>query len=182
MPKQMFYEPLIQEEQESMQIRGFHTDIAGTYVLMDDVVSALREYAQSLEDPNDGALVHGVATWLSDGAQMQERPAEVAPVAANEEIYGAEHDDVTPDVDRVELFPVEEVAGKRKWYARSVDTAGNVMKVTNGSFDKTFVEKNARDRWPGITIHEVQDENERSMFKERGDRGHKHLLMASASR
>jgi len=175
-----FYEPLIQQEQpQATPIRGFRTEIAGVYVLLDDVVTTLREFAQSLTDPEQGALIHEVATWLVSG----ERPTQYESVPETEEFppaveppYGAESDDVTPDVARVELFPREESAGRRKWFARSIDTAGNVMKVTHGSFDKPFVEQNARDRWPDIPIHEVQDENESSMVKERGRRAYDHRL------
>ena len=182
MTRVQFYEPMIQEEQKPMQIRGFPVTIGGTYVLLDDVVTVLREFAQSLADPDQAALVHEVATWLVSGEQghVMEQKLQTIEEKMDEieySIYGAEVDDVTPDVDRVELFPSEE-RGMKKWYARSLDTSGNVMKVTNGSFDKPFVEKNARERWPGFTIYEVQDENERSMFKERGKRGYAHELWA----
>jgi hypothetical protein len=180
--KQNFYEPLVQGEAQPTQVRGFRTEIAGTYVLLDDVVTVIRQYAQSLEDPNEGALVHEVANWLVSGEQLpapKPEPVEIAHVEA--EIYGAESDDVTPDVDRVEIFPVETARG-RKWHARTIDTGGNVMKVAHGNYDRAWVERNAEERWPGIPMYEVADENERSMWKERGERGHKHGLYPTVAR
>ena len=165
---------------EVSPIRGFPVAVEGTYVLLDDVVRVLREFAQSLSDPDDGALIHEVATWLGGGSEPVSEPVQAQSVQPGPP-HGAEDDDVTPDVDRVEIFPTEAAeGGSRKWHARSIDTAGNVMKVTGGSFDKSWVEKNAQDRWPGITIHEVQSEDELSMDKERGKRGFNRRLWAAA--
>ncbi len=39
----------------------------GTYVLLADVVASVREYAQSLDDPHSGGVIHELATWLGGG-------------------------------------------------------------------------------------------------------------------
>lgn len=186
MKSQQYYEPLIQEEQQASPIRGFQVTIGGTYVLMDDVVTAIREYAQSLGDPEHGALVHDVATWLQVGASQEDLNTlkAAAPLGWSEEPapyvpHGAEPDDVNADVDRVEIVPLDE-GGRIKWYARSIDTGGNVMKRGHANFDRSWVERNAEERWPGIPMYEVSDENERSMWKERGVRGYKHGLYPTA--
>ena len=81
MPRDQFYDPQIGDS-EQMQIRGFQVGIGGTYVLMDDVVTALRGFAQSLDDPDAGALVHEVASWLGAGAP----PPVIEPAAVQEAV------------------------------------------------------------------------------------------------
>lgn len=170
-----------------MQIRGFQVSIGGTYVLMDDVVTALRAYAQSLDSPEAGALVHEVASWLHEGANSSEMP-EAPPVryepdseaattgllhqeARTEAPYGAESDDITLDVARIEIFPDPPDDPRPKWYARSIDTGGFIMKTTNGSFDFEWVVKNAEERWPGISIHLLKNAGEDSKWVEDSTRG-----------
>lgn len=177
MPRVEYYDPQVETRatRQATPIRGFPVTIGGTYVLLDDVITVLREYAQSLEDADDQAAVHGVATWLQSGAQeVQETVLQAAPEPEPIESY------LTPDVDRVELFPTEAAeGGARKWHARSIDTSGNEMKRTAGSFDKTYVERDIFDRWPGIPVYEVQDEGESSMERERGKRGFRRQLWAA---
>jgi len=169
MPRTQFYDPQVGES-EQMQIRGFQVQIGGTYVLMDDVVTAIRMYAQSLEDPNAAALVHDLATWLTSGTpDLPEAVPE--PVQASQEVYGAESDDVTPDVDRIEVFPDPPDDPRPKWYARSIDTGGFILKTTNGSFDYEWVVKNASERWPGIPIHLLKSAGEDSKWVEDSTRG-----------
>ncbi len=149
------------------QIMGFQVPATGTYVLLDDVVAALRSYAQSLEDPNAGALVHDVASWLDGGATPEvEAPAPEASVP-----HGAEEDDVTPDVARVEIYPDPPDDPRPKWYARTVDTGGYILKVTNGSFDQAFVIRNAEERFSGIPIRLLKHAGEDSKWIEDEHRG-----------
>ena len=99
-------------------------------------MQALRAYAQSLEDPNDGAAVHGAVGWLDAGSA----PHEQAPVEEVVEApHGSEPDDVTEGVDRVEVYPDPPDDPRPKWYARTVDTGGYIIKVTDGSYDQSFV-------------------------------------------
>lgn len=167
-----------------MQIRGFQVSIGGMYVLMDDVVTALRAYAQSLDVPEAGALVHEVASWLQEGASSTDMSVphyEPDPEAATtgllhqevriEPVHGAEADDVTLDVERIEIFPDPPEDPRPKWYARSIDTGGHIMKTTNGSFDFEWVVKNAEERWPGISIHLLKHAGEDSKWIEDSTRG-----------
>jgi len=166
-----FYEPLIEEAQPT-QIRGFQVQIGGTYVLMDDVLTAIRAYAQSLDDPDAGALVHDLANWLSAGGELPEIREEVQedlPLAV--EVHGAEVDDITLDVARVEIYPDPPEDPRPKWYARSIDTGGFTLKTTNGSFDFEWVVKNAEERWPGIPIHLLKNAGEDSKWVEDSTRG-----------
>jgi len=168
MPRQrQFYDPQIDDgsPQETI-LRGFQVQIGGTYVLLDDVVTVLRMYADSI----DSIAVHEAANWLISGQQLpeiesQDRTPDTTNIA--HEVHGAEPDDVNLDVDRVEVFPNEE----GKWFARSIDTGGNIMKTTNGSFDVNWVVQNAEDRWPGIPIRIVASESSDSMWEERGRKG-----------
>src|SRR5262249_25288783 len=65
-------------------------------------------------------------------------------------------------VARVEVFPDAE----GKWYARSVDDMGTILKTTNGSFDKTYVISDAGQRWPRKEIHELADAQMDSIWNE----------------
>jgi hypothetical protein len=144
-------------------IRGFEA-VEGTYVVMEDVIMSIREYAQSLEDPNSGALIHDLATWLS-GDQPE---VEVEQVT---EVHGAEPDDVTPDVARVEVYPDPPDDPRPKWYARSIDTGGFILKTTGGSFDQEWVITNAQERWPDVSIHLLKNAGEDSKWVEDSTRG-----------
>lgn len=171
--KTQFYEPMIQNEQQATPIRGFQTQIAGTYVLFDDVITAIRQYAQSFDDPEAGALIHELANWLSSGEAVPEPAPELEVVAEEQpyEVYGSEPDDVSPGVERIEVFPDPPDDPRPKWYARSVDTGGFILKTTGGSFDQEWVIRNAEERWPGIPIHLLKSAGDDSKWTEDGTRG-----------
>jgi hypothetical protein len=153
---------------EQTQIQGFQVELAGTYVLLSDVVAALRAYAQSLEDPNDGAAVHGAVGWLEAGSnpEVQEPVTEAA-----EAPYGAEADDVSEGVARVEVYPDPPNDPRPKWYARTVDTSGYIIKVTDGSYDQEFVIRNAEQRFSGVPILLLKHAGEDSKYMEDSTRG-----------
>ena len=166
-----FYEPQ-EGESPPMQIRGFQVGIGGTYVLMDDVITALRAFAQSLDDPSGGAIVHECASWLQEGAApLPVLAAETSAATLTEPPYGQEADDVTLDVARIEVFPDPPEDPRPKWYARSVDTGGFVLKTTGGSYDQSWVIENAEQRWPKIPIHVLRNAGEDSKWIEDGTRG-----------
>jgi hypothetical protein len=160
------------------EIRGFQVNKDGTYVLLDDVISSIREYAQSLDSPDAGALIHELATWISGGEPeiedqirgLEPRPSQIVEKVAFE-VYGAEADDITTSVARVEIFPDPPDDPKPKWYARSVDTSGFILKTSNGSFDFEWVVKNAEERWPGIPLHLLKNAGEDSKWVEDSTRG-----------
>lgn len=143
-------------------IRGFQIPVTGTYVLMEDVIMSIRMYAQSFDDPEAGTLIHDLATWLAGGVPAQKAAAEV---------YGAEPDDVTIDVARVEIYPDPPEDPRPKWYARSIDTGGYILKTTGGSFDQEWVIQNAQERWPDIDIHVLRNAGEDSKWVEDSTRG-----------
>jgi hypothetical protein len=170
MPKTQFYDPQVGDS-DPMQIRGFQVGIGGTYVLMDDVVTVLRAYAQSLDDPAAGAAVHDAVSWLQAGAEaLPETPSE-PPAPPPREVHGAEADDVTPDVARIEVYPDPPDDPRPKWYARSIDTSGFILKTTAGSFDQEWVISNAQERWPGIDVHLLKNAGEDSKWTEDSTRG-----------
>ena len=152
------------------EIRGFPVTEAGTYVLIDDVVAAIREYAQAQTDPNAGALVHDLATWLGEG--LPDEQPDVTPEPQDmHEVFEAEPDDVTNGVARVEIFPDNPDDPKPRWHARTVDTSGYIIKTTNGSFDQEWVIQNAQERFPGIEIYLLRHAGEDSKWTEDQHRG-----------
>lgn len=158
-------------ENEQLAIRGFQMPVAGTYVLLEDVVGAIRSYAQSLDDANDGALIHELGSWLSQSLP----PAVDEPIESVElesvEVYGAEDIDESRDLDRIEIYPDPPDDPRPKWYARMIDTGGFIMRTTNGSFDQEWVIQNAQERWPGKSIHLLKNAGEDSKWTEDATRG-----------
>ena len=146
-------------------IRGLQVMEVGTYVLMADVVTAIREYAQAQDDPNAGALLHDLATWLDGGLPAAEEPP------SEPEVHGAEVDDVTEGVARVEIYPDPPDDPRPKWYARTIDTGGYILKVTNGSFDQEWVIQNAQERFPDVEIFLLRNAGEDSKWTEDSTRG-----------
>jgi len=153
------------------EIRGIPVTAPGTYVLLEDVVAAIREYAQAQDDPNAGALIHDLASWLDGG--VPEAPESTSFQVQDEmnEVHGAEHDDVTEGVARVEIYPDNPDDPRPKWYARTVDTSGYIIKTTNGSFDQSWVIQNAEERFPGIPVHVLRHAGEDSKWIEDSTRG-----------
>ncbi len=131
----------------------------GTYVLLADVVASVREYAQSLDDPHSGGVIHELATWLGGGQDAR----EVVEVASEEAASDAE-------VYRVELYPDPPDDPKPKWYARSVDSEGNILYTSSGSFDYDYVHKEASELWPDKQIYQLQRWADDSVFVENQER------------
>lgn len=152
------------------EIRGIPVQAPGTYVLMEDVVAAIREYAQAQDDPNAGALVHDLATWLDGGVPEEVQKQEVIQEIV-QEIFGAEADDVTNGVARVEVYPDNPDDPRPRWHARTVDTSGYIIKTTAGSFDQAWVIQNAQERFPGIEVFVLRHAGEDSKWTEDATRG-----------
>ena len=138
-------------------IRGIHVESGGTYVLMDDVIASIREYAQSLDDPNAGAAIHELASWL--GASSM--PAAVAGISYEEPVTVTDE-----EADRVELYPHPPGDEKPKWYARTVDSEGNILYTTAGDFHYENVHAEATARWPGLRIYQLNGWKDDSVFIE----------------
>lgn len=151
------YDPQVGDSRQ-MEIRGFPVTIGGTYVLLDDVVTALRAYATAHEswDVNDAA------SWLQAGGQ----PLPDAP-EATAEVGEPEPPDAGQDlVDRVEVYPDDPENPRPRWIARTCDATGKILTVTNGSFDQEYVLRNAGDRWPGKPVFLVADYSHDTVWEE----------------
>ena len=145
------------------ELRGFEASAPGTYVLLEDVIATIREYAQSLDDPNSGAAIHELASWFAAGQDPRNVTAEEPQdVVASEQ----EHD---PAANRIELYPEETPRGIR-WYARSVDAEGTILRTTAGSFDYDYVYKDAGERWPDLKIYQVNEWSDDSVFMEQQEK------------
>ena len=145
------------------EIRGIPVEVAGTYVLMEDVVAALNEYATSV----DSLAVREAAQWLEAGV-----PDPLTRDGTSEpDVYGAEPDDVSEGVDRIEIYPDNPDDPRPRWHARSIDTGGYILKTTAGSFDQAWVIENAQERWPGIPVHLLKHAGEDSKWLEDSTRG-----------
>lgn len=166
MPRQReFYDPEVQV-QHATAMRGFAVTIGGTYVLLDDVVTALREYAQSLSNPDHGALVHELATWLRSGEQPSsgsvQEPGQEQPVA---------DDPVTSGVDRIEVYPDDPLSPEPRWVARGCSDEGDILSITNGSFDQDAVIADAQARWPNADVHLLSHAGIDTVWEERDPGG-----------
>ncbi len=161
------YDPMIQEQQQATPIRGFQVTIGGTYVLMDDVVTALRQFAQSLDDPDQGGAVHEAATWLQSGDRpLPEADSPVPPEAAAPPERTAEDILLSEIVDRIEVYPDDPLAVRPRWIARACDSSGRILKVTNGSFDQEYVIRDAQERWPDVTTHLLTEYGQDTVWEE----------------
>lgn len=157
--RQAYHEPIVQDAQAS-QIRGFPISITGTYVLLDDVVTVIREYAQTSPDPVIGGAIHELATWLQ-GGQAEDEPERVIPetpvaVAAAE------------GVDRIEVYPSDPEDPRPKWHARACSPEGDILYTTAGSFDQEYVIRDAQERWPGVNTHLIADASVDTVWEEKG--------------
>lgn len=166
MARQTYYEPMIQEEQQASPLRGFQVQIGGVYVLLDDVITALREYSRAYE--SDEVML--AANWLGSGEQQLPQVqapgpefAEPAPFEPNQ----AEQN----GVDRVEVYPDDPTNPRPRWIARSCNSDGKILMVTNGSFDQEYVIRDAEQRWPGKPIHLLTDASIDTVWEERDPGG-----------
>ncbi len=160
------YDPMIDEPQQ-IQMRGFPVAISGTYVLMDDVVTALRQYAQSLDDPVQGGAVHEAASWLQSG----DRPLpEVEPPVPPEAAAPPAPENL-PNVARIEVYPDDPDTPNPRWMARACDDVGRILKVTNGSFDQEYVIRDAQERWPNVETLLLREAGQDSIWEERDPGG-----------
>jgi len=151
------------------EIRGMEVMARGTYVLMDDVIEAIDAYAKA-GPRSEMEVILDFKAWFQ-GAGVPPREDPVEEVVAEPEVHGAEVDDVTEGVARVEIYPDNPDDPRPKWYARTVDTAGYIIKTTNGSFDQAWVIQNAEERFPGIPIHLLKHAGEDSKWQEDSTRG-----------
>ena len=127
-------------------------------------MAAIREYAQSLDDPHSGGVIHELATWLSGGEHPAEAVEVDVPVIEDSDPFPLDH------VYRVELYPHPPEDPKPKWYARSVDSEGNILWTSNGAFDYEYVHRTATERWPNKPIFQGHGWSYDSVFLENQER------------
>lgn len=156
-------------------IQAVMVQVAGLYLRLDDVVAELRRIAFDLGHRSElsarEAVEAAAAAFEEIGVpETQEeaptgvRDAQDAPHEYTRPVVTIplEQPDTDTAVYRVEVFPDAD----GKWYARSVDSLGNILDTRNGSFDHEYVLKAARDRWPDVEIHELQDAQMDSIWEE----------------
>ena len=144
MARQQFYEPQVQ--QEASAVRGVQVTITGTYVLLDDIITVLKEYA----DANGQPTVADAAEWLRGGAESQ----EVTQVDQGEK------------VDRIEVYPDDPESLKPRWMSRACDAEGTILYTTAGSFDQEYVIREAQERWPQAPVMLVNDASVDTVWEE----------------
>jgi hypothetical protein len=181
MPRQrQFYEPEVQPVQaQASPIRGFQIGIGGTYVLMDDVVTVLREFAQSMDAhawdatgvPDPREVLYEVATWLQSGERPPSLDSVQDAVILGEAGDTPEEPSSSSAVDRIEVYPDDPMAIKPRWVARACSADGDILTVTNGSFDQEYVIKDAQQRWPNRTVHLLTEAGQDSVWEERDPGG-----------
>lgn len=160
--RQAYHEPIVQDAQAS-QIRGFPVSITGTYVLLDDVVTVIREYAQTSPDPVIGGAIHELATWLMGGMEVT-APAE----AIETRVSPADQAEPVEGVDRIEVYPSDPEDPRPKWHARACGPEGDILFTTAGSFDQQYVIRDAQERWPGVNTHLIADASVDTVWEEKG--------------
>jgi hypothetical protein len=170
MMRNQFYEPLVEEQHLPTPIRGFQVTIGGTYVLLDDVVTVLREYAQSLGAIPEREIIHEVATWLQSGElPLPEQQPVQDPAPSPPQTFTP----LDPElgVDRVEIYPDDPLALKPRWIARACSAEGDILYVTNGSIDQEYVIADAQQRWPGCDVHLLTEAGQDTVWEERDPGG-----------
>lgn len=232
--QRQFYEPEVQVQQAT-PIRGFPVTVGGLYVLFDDVITVLREYAQTLET-RDAETVYDLVIWLQSGerpmpsdsdeadhvsglevAMLETLIEQTEPISAvnrvevfstgelwyaralaeNGELLYATAGSVeqaeaiqeaqnrwpgkdvhlvtmqpdTQGIDRIEIYPDDPRAMRPKWVARACSEDGDILSVTNGSFDQEYVIRDAQQRWPGKECHLVTHAGIDTVWEERDPGG-----------
>lgn len=177
-------EPVEAEPVEQYEgIRGVVVAEPGVYLLAEDVASTLRLMAENIPaqvsaseallaaaesfqaadlPPDDGEEVMPVTPFFDTGTALPNPVIDAAdlPVMPDaaigrtlspiEGMSGAASDS---GVARVEIFPDSD----GKWHARPVDETGKILSVSEGSFDRDYVERDARARWPERDLYELAD-------------------------
>lgn len=124
-------------------IQALNIERPGVYVHIDQVVDQLNSWAveYNSEDLREAAVAFKVAFIVGNELPLEEPP------------------DV---IERVEIFP--DLDGK--WHARPVTNDGSILLVTEGDFNRDFVEQDATTRWPGKELFEVPDALSDSIWDE----------------
>ncbi len=159
--RQQYYDPIVEggEEQEQVQLRAIAVQEPGTYILIEDILDAIMFFSVSLDSFQKQQAIHELVAWLEGIGTgfIEETEDEEKPIGR---IFKTKD-----DPERIELYP----DGDRKWHARLVDHDGNdIGEANGGSFDRSWVEKDAAERYPDLIIHQMEDEQEDSTWEGKG--------------
>lgn len=79
-----------------------------------------------------------------------------------------------PDLSRIELFPAgPESLGRLpedhgKWIGRRIGSQGEIVGYSTGDFNHDAAMAHAQELWPGLTVYELNAENEDSTWEGHG--------------
>lgn len=150
-----YYDPIVQSPGEPSlppEVRAIELPIAGHWLLARDVVALLRYEAQM----HGHAEVRDYLSRLADIWDMGNGNGET--MAFEPQVYDP------PTLERVELFP--DAAGK--WHGRSIDVNGDIVEVLPGDFNIRGAEAQIAERWPDLTIYQLEREIDDSTWDRMG--------------
>lgn len=186
MPRRhQYYEPIVespeplveQEAQVQASLRAVDVGATGRYVLLHDVVTFIRFYASTLRanlEPQSAAVLDDLIEALDPlvdpeiPSVPEEPPVPIPPPAPPPPPPKVVQYEPSENVGvyRIEVYPDDPDAARPKWFARTVDSEGNILYVTPGAFDQEYVIEDARSRWPDVTIQLVADWSVDSVWEE----------------
>lgn len=159
------------------ELQGIMIERAGAYLHIEDAVLYLREIAEQYDqagNPSASLALRAVADAWS-GEEPAPNQEEAAPVIS---LVTA---DPGADVYLVEVFPDNPEEPRPRWHARTVDNQGRILTTTNGSFDQNYVVKDAKDRWPGVEVLLVPDQNYDSVWEQQTGADGQHIIRSASS-
>lgn len=177
-PRHRFHDPIVQEEAPPEPIHALLIERPGIFLHVDDVVAILSQaegllaaldYFKAIsvldENPEEVMPVNPYVPDPNTAVPLTVTPAAEPTVTSDEDPRSAGESlaaDPNPEVARVEVYPDAE----GRWHARPVDAGGNILAVTEGSFDRDYVESDAAERWPSKEQFELGDSMGDSLWDE----------------
>ena len=157
--RQQYYDPFIEGEETQVQLRAIGVQEPGTYILFEDIMDAIRSFALSVDSFKKQQGVHELIMWLegtSSGFTTEDQVQKNV-------IFPPEKLEI--DAERIELYPDAD----RKWHARLIDYSGQIIgSVNDGSYDRTWVEEDAAEKYPNLVIWQMEAEDEDSTWTKKG--------------
>jgi len=159
--KQQYYDPIVegQDVDAQVQMRAIGVAEPGTYILFEDMLAAIESFALTLDSFAKQRGIHELLDWLegTGGSFAEETEEPAKPVGR---IFRTKDDPA-----KIELYP----DGDRKWHARLVDLEGNdIGEANGGSFDRNWVEEDARQQYPDLEIIQMESEDDDSSWTGKG--------------
>ncbi len=153
--KQQYYDPFIEEQEEvQLQLRGIAVSEPGTYILFEDFIDAIRTFAFSAADSKRQQAIYELINWLESTFIGDELYEDEDSLTVGKILH-------TVDAERVELYPDTD----RKWHGRIIDKNGNILgQVNDGDFNRDWVEKDIKNKYPDLEIVQLESEDEDSTW------------------